>query len=299
VSRLLRSAHPGLDVELVVVETAGDQRLDVPVWELGGQGVFVKEVEAAVLDGRADVAVHSAKDLPSLSPPGLVIGAVPLRGDPRDALVGARLADLPPGAIVATGSVRRRAQLAWLRPDLTFVGLRGNIATRLAQRPDGGVVVVAAAALQRLGLLDSPITVDILPPSVLLPQVGQGTMAVECRSDDPSSSALIAAIDDTDTHRALTAERAFLAQLGGGCDLPVGAYATRQADGVLAVEGLLASLDGRILLRQRLVASAGDAALVGDAALAGDAALGCAVAHALLEAGGAALLEGSSGRVAG
>ena len=284
--RLLRSAHPNLDVELVVVETGGDQRLDVPVWELGGQGVFVKEIEAALLDGRADVAVHSAKDLPSLSPPGLVIGAAPRRGDPRDALVGARLADLSPGATVATGSVRRRAQLAWLRPDLTFVGLRGNIATRLSKCPEGGAVVVAAAALQRLGLPDAGVDVDILPPSVLLPQVGQGVIAVECRIDDQSATALIEVIDDTETHRALTAERAFLAHLGGGCDLPVGAYATLQPDGVVEMEGLLASLDGRILLRQRLAASDGDAAL------------GVAVAQGLLEAGGAALLEGFADTVA-
>ncbi len=169
-------------VELVVIATSGDQRRDVPVWELGGQGVFVKEVQAAVLDGRADVAVHSAKDLPSWTPEGLVLAAITERADPRDALVGTRLADLQPGAQVATGSVRRRAQLAWVRPDLTFTGLRGNIGTRLERVPDGGAVVVAAAALARLGLLDR--AAEILPTAVMLPQVGQGAIGVECRAGD-------------------------------------------------------------------------------------------------------------------
>jgi hydroxymethylbilane synthase len=162
----------GGDAELVVVETTGDQRLDQPIWELGGKGVFVKEVQRAVLDGRADLAVHSAKDLPSETPEGLVLGAVPERGDARDALVGARLAQLPQGATVATGSRRRQVQLAGLRPDLAFVGLRGNMATRLAKASEVDAVVVAAVALERLGLahhLSETFEVD-----VLVPQVGQG-----------------------------------------------------------------------------------------------------------------------------
>src|SRR5580704_1977506 len=164
----LRTAHPDLTVELVVVSTTGDRRQDLPVWEIGGQGVFVKEVQAAVLEGRADVAVHSAKDLPSTSAPGLLLAAFPGRADPRDALVGAPLAALGPGALVATGSVRRRAQLAWVRPDLTFTGLRGNVATRLDRVPAGGAAVVAAAALERLGLADR--AAEILAVEVMLPQ---------------------------------------------------------------------------------------------------------------------------------
>ena len=187
---------PGLAVELVLITTSGDQRRDVPVWELGGQGVFVKEVQAAVLDGRADLAVHSAKDLPSWTAEGLVLEAVLERADARDALVGSRLADLQPGALVATGSVRRRAQLAWVRPDLTFAGLRGNIGTRLDRVPDGGAVVVAAAALARLGLLGR--AAEILPPAIMLPQVGQGAIAVECRAGDGDTRAALAAIDDAD-----------------------------------------------------------------------------------------------------
>jgi hydroxymethylbilane synthase len=249
VARLLRVTDPDLEVGLVVVDTTGDRRADIPVWDMGGQGVFVKEVQAAVFDRRADMAVHSAKDLPSSTAPGLALAAVPLRADPRDALVGGSLATLVPGALVATGSVRRRAQLAWLRPDLTFTGLRGNIPTRLERVPPGGAVVVAAAALVRLGLADR--ATEILPTELMLPQVGQGAIAVECRADDGVTRALLAAIDAPRLRAAVTAERAYLARLGGGCDLPVGAFArpaTAAAD-ELVVEGMMASLDGRLVLR--------------------------------------------------
>ncbi|HEX7443488.1 MAG TPA: hydroxymethylbilane synthase, partial [Acidimicrobiales bacterium] len=171
VAALLRAADPAVEVEVVVVDTVGDRRQDIPIWEMGGKGVFAKEVQAAVLDGRADIAVHSAKDLPSGSPEGLVIAAVPHRGDPRDVLVGSTLADLAPGALVATGSARRRAQLAWARPDLTFAGLRGNIETRLAKAAGFGAIVMALAPMERLGLTDH--IGEVLEPSVVLPQVGQ------------------------------------------------------------------------------------------------------------------------------
>ena len=212
-ARVLRGAHPGLP------RRAGrdfDGRATsagtCPVWELGGQGVFVKEVQAAVLDGRADMAVHSAKDLPSSTPEGLVLAAVTARADPRDALVGSRLDDLAPGARVATGSVRRRAQLAWIRPDLTFTGLRGNIATRLDRVPEGGALVVASAALERLGLAGR--AAEILPVAVMLPQVGQGAIGVECRAGDDDARAALEAVDDPDTRTEVTAERAYLARLG-------------------------------------------------------------------------------------
>ena len=284
-ARLLRGADPELDVNLVVVETAGDQRLDVPIWEIGGQGVFVKEVQAAVLEGRADLAVHSAKDLPSLQTPGLVIGSVPGRGDARDALVGSRLEDLPAGALIATGSVRRRAQLAWLRPDLTFSGLRGNISTRLSKVPSGGAVVVAAAALQRLGLSDRAS--DLLDPSVMLPQVGQGALAVECREDDAELLHVLRGIEHRPSRLAVDCERGFLARLGGGCDLPVGAYARVDDDDVV-VEGMLASADGRVMLR-----STRHAALEGAGDTARQAAdVGADLAGDLLSSGGAELLAG-------
>jgi hydroxymethylbilane synthase len=240
----------GRDVEAVVVDTSGDRRGDVPIWEIGGQGVFVKEVQAAVLDGRADVAVHSAKDLPSSPTPGLVLAAVPEREDPRDALVGSKLDELAPGAVVATGSVRRRAQLAWIRPDLTFAGLRGNIATRLARAPRYDAVVVALAALRRLGRTDR--VAEALDPSVMLPQVSQGALAVECRLDDEATRAALQAVDHAASRRAVDAERAFLAELGGSCDLPVGAYAQPVGAGDLELSGMVSSLDGRLMLRHAM-----------------------------------------------
>ena len=276
VSALLAPA--GIEVVPVVVETSGDRLLDRPIWELGGKGVFVKEVQAAVLDGRADVAVHSAKDLPSVTVDGLVLAAVPERGDPRDALVGCALADLPTGALVATGSVRRRAQLAWLRPDLTFTGLRGNIATRLGKALDFGAIVMAAAALERLGLAER--ATEVLSPDVMLPQVGQGALAIESRADDTATLIALAGIEHGPSRVAVDAERGFLAELGGDCDLPAGAHATVAGDGSLVLEGLLASLDGHVVLRETRTGASSDAAAVGHA-----------LARALLDDhGGAALL---------
>ncbi|MBQ89855.1 MAG: hydroxymethylbilane synthase [Acidimicrobiaceae bacterium] len=233
-------------VDLIIVETTGDLDRTTPLEQLGGQGVFVKEVQAAVLDGRADVAVHSAKDLPAATPEGLVLAAVPGRGDPRDALVGARWADLPEGATVATGSIRRRAHLAHRRPDLRFAGLRGNIATRLAKAVEFDAVVVAMAALDRLGL--APDVVDPLDPDVLLPQVGQGALALECRTDDDATLELLARIEDPDARRAVDAERGFLAELGAGCDLPIAAHATVRPDGAVELTAALSSSDGDVLL---------------------------------------------------
>jgi hydroxymethylbilane synthase len=241
----------GVDVDVVVVQTEGDRRTDVPIEQIGGTGVFVKEVQAAVLDGRADFAVHSAKDLPSaaeLQPEGLVIASVPERGDARDCLVGSTLTDLRPGALIATGSVRRRVQLANLRPDLTFTGLRGNIDTRLSKAASYSAIVMAATALQRLGRTEA--VAELLDPSVMLPQVAQGALAIECREDDAGVRAVLAAVEHRPSRRAVDAERSFLAALGGGCDLPVGAYATASGDAWLHVEGLMASHDGRVVLRR-------------------------------------------------
>jgi hydroxymethylbilane synthase len=268
----------GRPAELLVVSTRGDERRDVEIHRLGGTGVFVKEVEQAVLDGRADLAVHSAKDLPSTTDAGLVLGAIPERADPRDALVGSSLDGLPTGALVATGSVRRRAQLASLRPDLQFTGLRGNLETRIARAADADVdaVVVAVAALERLGR--GTEATEVLEPSTMLPQVAQGALAVECRADDAETIALLVAIDDEQAHRCVRAERAFLAELGGGCDLPVGALA-RVAGGEIVLTVLLASLDGRIVVRAH-------------ARGADPHATGLAAATALLDgAGGRALLD--------
>jgi len=246
VRRLLLDAGAP-EVELVVVRTTGDRVTDVPVERIGGQGAFVKEVQTAVAGGAADLAVHSAKDLPSRTPDGLVLACVPERVDPRDALVGRRLDELPPGGTVASGSVRRRAQLAWLRPDLTFVELRGNMATRIERARATGAGVVAAAALLRLGLEHEMS--QILETDVMCPQVAQGAIAVECRTDDAELREALDALDDSAAHRAVRAERAFLATLGGGCTLPLGAYATTGHGGELVVTGMLASRDGHVVLR--------------------------------------------------
>lgn len=265
----------GGDVELVVVSTTGDRRRDVPIHAIGGQGVFTKEVQDAVLDGRADVAVHSAKDLPSTTADGLLLASVPERADPRDALVGSTLDDLPTGATVATGSVRRRAQLAHARPDLAFVDLRGNMDTRLAQAANHGAVVVALAALIRLGLGGE--VAEVLDTELMLPQVAQGALAIECRADDERSRARLAAIEHGPSRRAVDAERAFLAAIGSGCDLPVGALAAIVGDEV-RLTALLASLDGHVVLREH--GSGTD-----------PVAVGAATADRLLhESGGATLL---------
>ena len=234
----------------MVVATTGDLRSDEPIHEMGGKGVFVKEVQAAVLEGRAELAVHSAKDLPSLTPDGLALVAVPERADPRDVLIGCSLTDLPAQATVATGSIRRRAQLAHLRSDLQFAELRGNIATRLEKAEAFDAIVMAAAALDRLELV--PAISDRLGVDVLVPQVGQGALAVECRADDSDLIEMLAGIDDPPSRAAVDAERAFLAELGGGCDLPAGAYATVE-DSQIEIEALIAAPDGSVVLRERAV----------------------------------------------
>ncbi|HEX8805038.1 MAG TPA: hydroxymethylbilane synthase [Acidimicrobiales bacterium] len=277
---LVRAVDPGVEADVQVVETQGDRRLDVPIWELGGKGVFAKEVQAAVLDGRADVAVHSAKDLPSATPEGLVIAAVPERGDPRDALVGARLDDLPEGGLVLTGSLRRRAQLAHRRPDLRFGSLRGNMQTRLARADEPGVdaVVVAATALDRLGLGDR--IAERLDPAVMLPQVAQAALAVECRADAAATRRLLARIEHRTSRQAVDAERGVLAELGGDCSLPAAAHAT-VSDGRVHLAALVASEDGTVVVRHEVVGGAG-----------GGPELGRSLARHLLDAEGGAKLLG-------
>ena len=239
VASLIRRAHPHVEVELVFVETTGDRRQDVSLHSIGGQGVFVKEVQNAVLDGRADLAVHSAKDLPSATAEGLVIAAFGERRDPHDVLVGRSLADLANGATVATGSVRRRTQLAALRPDLVFTELRGNIPTRLEKVPADGAIVMAAAALEILGWSDR--IAESLAVERMVPAVGQGAVAVECRADDSRVIDLLEAVDHRATRRSVEIERAFLAELGSGCSLPIGGY-----DDGRHLRVFLASDDGRI-----------------------------------------------------
>ncbi|MBK5222537.1 MAG: hydroxymethylbilane synthase [Acidimicrobiia bacterium] len=258
VAALLRGIDPTIVVEAVVVTTTADARQDIPISAMGGKGVFVKEVQAAVLDGRADIAVHSAKDLPSITHPDLAIAAVPERGDPRDALVGSTLAGLHPDSHVATGSQRRQAQLAHHRPGMRFSTLRGSIATRLEKASAFDAIVVAHAALQRLGLTD--LASEVLDPDVMLPQVGQGALAIEARQGDRGLLDVLAGIDHPSSRRTLEAERAFLAELGGDCDLPAGAYAVIVNDDVVRVDALIGSVDGMAMLRERVEARDGVAA---------------------------------------
>ena len=228
------------NVDVVIVSTSGDRDQITPQHEIGGKGIFVKEIQAAVLDGRADLAVHSAKDMPAISPDALCLGAVPERADPRDVLIGCRLHDLPEAARIGTGSVRRRAQLAALRPDLQFDELRGNIATRLDRLGDFDAIVMAAAALDRLDL--HPDEVDVMGIEQMVPQVGQGTLAIECRADHAGAIDALAAITHAESKALFESERAFLLELGGDCTLPAGACATTVAGG-FSITGFLASED--------------------------------------------------------
>ncbi|MDH3679498.1 MAG: hydroxymethylbilane synthase [Acidimicrobiia bacterium] len=251
VAQLLQAANPGLDVELVGIDTAADLDLSRSIDQIGGKGAFSKEIQQLVLADRADLAVHSAKDLQATIPDGLVIGAYPERGTVHDCLVGARLADLPSGATVATGSARRRALLLDVRPDLNVAGLRGNIGTRLSRLADHDAIVMAAVALERLG--EEPDVVDDLDPESFVPQVGQGALAVECRAIDERMRELLASIDHEPTRVVVGAERSFLAELGGDCDLPAGANAQLGSDGKLTIRGVLAPDRNGALLRGEVV----------------------------------------------
>jgi hydroxymethylbilane synthase len=251
----LRSAWPELRVELVTVVTEGDRRRDVPAAALGGKGIFTAAVQQVVLAGQADLAVHSAKDLPAAQVPGLVLAAVPERDDPRDVLVGRQrltgLDDLAPGARVGTGSPRRVALLHFLRPDLEVVPLRGNVDSRV-RRVHGGeldAVVLAAAGLRRLGLAAEAVPLD---PETFIPAPGQGTLAVEAREDDTHALGLLGALTHRPSRVALRAERSFLRRLGGSCTLPAGALLRPLDAGPLELHGFLSALDGKGLVRERL-----------------------------------------------
>ena len=239
-----------MDVELVLVTTTGDTNRHIQLKDIKERGIFVKEVQIMVAEGDADVAAHSAKDLPSsFGFDGLMLASVPERRDPRDALVGKALAEIPVGGTVATGSVRRQAQLAALRPDLQFVGLRGNIPTRVAKAVEVDAVVVAVAGVTWIGYEDR--LVEILDPETFIPQVGQGALAAECREDDKELLEVLHEIEDMRSRIAVEAERGFLGRLGGGCDVPVGAYASWTDYQTLAVRGLIAQLDGTNIIKRR------------------------------------------------
>lgn len=258
VADLLRRAHPHLDIRIEVIVTKGDRVLDKPLPVIGGKGLFTAELEAVLRQGRVDAAVHSLKDLPVEDAPGLTIGLTPARADVRDVLIcpaGRTLDELPAGAMVGTSSPRRGAQLLAYRPDLVIKSIRGNVDTRIRKAREGqyDAVVLAAAGVTRLGLTDA-IT-QYLPLELMLPAPGQGVLGVQCRADDERTLGLLAAVEDPAARAAAQAERAFLAGLGGGCSIPVAAYA--QASGAsLHLRGLVASPDGKRILR---VAGEGEA----------------------------------------
>jgi hydroxymethylbilane synthase len=282
VASLLRNAHAGLEVELLPMSTQGDRILDRSLAAIGGKGLFIKELEIALAERRADIAVHSMKDVPAEMPEGFVIAAFLARADPRDALLsrrGSALSDLPEGAKVGTSSLRRRAQILAARPDLSIEPLRGNVDTRLSRLGNGALdaIVLACAGLVRLGL-ESHITAR-LAPGTMLSAVGQGAIGIECRSDDTHTRALVSALDDALTHTALAAERSFARTLGGSCQSPIAALA-RVEQGLLRLDGLVAEPDGSRLLRE---------SISGDSARA--AGLGEELAQRLLQSGARELLE--------
>jgi len=266
----------GVAVEPLVVVTSGDKDQSAPIHQIGGKGVFAKEVQKAVLDKSADFAVHSLKDLPSLTPEGLKLVAVSSRGDPRDALVGSSLQGLPVEGHVATGSVRRKAQLAALRPDLNFHELRGNIETRLAKAENFDAIVVSAVALARLGL--QPKAMEILEPEIMLPQVGQGALGIEIRTDDLEINEILLRIQNPVSRVEVDAERSFLAALGADCRSPIASYAIHK-NNQIRLRSLAASDDGKIILTDDRIGDDG-------------IELGKLAANALIENGAKSLFKG-------
>jgi hydroxymethylbilane synthase len=254
-------AARGHECRIEIIKTTGDKITDVPLAKVGTKGLFTKEIEEALLDGRADLAVHSLKDLPTELPEGLVLAAVPEREDPRDAVVGKKLADLPQGAKVGTSSLRRAAQLRAMRPDLQVESVRGNLDTRLRKLDEGqyDAILLAAAGLKRLGWGDR--IAEILPAEVMCSAVGQGALAIETRDGGAGFDAC-AALDHKATHAAVTAERGVLGALGGGCQVPIGAHATVE-DGRLRLMAMVASPDGAETVRAEAEGAVADAEALG------------------------------------
>ena len=264
----LRRLHPSLTVELLVIKTQGDKITDVALSEIGGKGLFTKEIEAALLSGEVDLAVHSLKDLPTDIPDGLRIAAYTAREDPRDALVtraGLSLDDLPEGAVVGTSSLRRQAQLRACRPDLQFVDLRGNVDTRIRKLREQGLagIVLAMAGINRLGV--QGVGVRPLDPAICLPAPGQGILGLEVREGDDRTAGLIAPLGDPAALVCAVAERTLLAALGGGCQVPIGAVAEVQ-DETLHLRAMVASVHGTRIVRVDARGPAADAADLGERA---------------------------------
>jgi len=272
-------AATGMEAETIIIKTSGDKMQQAPLTQIGGKGIFIKELEEALLEESIDLAVHSVKDVPTEIPSRLMFPAVCRRDDVRDCLVGSTLANLRDGARVGTSSLRRQAQLRHLRPDLDLRDLRGNVDTRLRKVESGEyeAVMVAKAGLDRLGL--SQRISEILAPDVCMPAVGQGAIALECRLKDTEAGDLVAPLDDAETRAAIIAERALLSALHGGCQVPLGAWA-RIERGELVLEACVCSVDGSQYIKQRATAPAEQAAQLGEH-----------MARVLVEAGAQSILE--------
>lgn len=282
VATLLKNAHPGLKVELVPMTTQGDRILDRPLANIGGKGLFIKELELAMSEHRADIAVHSMKDVPSDMPPGFMLAAMLPRADPRDAFISTRyknFASLPQGARVGTSSLRRQCQLKYARPDLELITLRGNVDTRLRKLDEQhyDAIILAAAGLIRLGL-ESRIT-EYFSPDQSVPAVGQGIIGIECRSDDANNIAFVSALNDSQAWQCCAAERAFAQRLEGSCQSPIAGFATLSGDR-LQLHGVIGSPDGREMYRGSHPGNVADAE-----------AIGVRLAEELLKDGAEQLLE--------
>lgn len=250
----IESHHPDISVELIRIKTKGDKIIDSPLAKIGGKGLFVKEIEDALLRKDVDLAVHSIKDVPAELPDGLCLPVFPEREDPRDAFISrsyATLSDLPEGANIGTGSLRRSSQLLNIRPDLQIVPLRGNVDTRLKRLDAGNMdaVVLAAAGLNRLGL--SKMITELLPPDTLLPAIGQGALGLEIREDDGRTLEILSFMTHRQTEQAVRAERAFLKRLEGGCQVPIAGFAVIEGTSII-LKGMVAELDGSIIIKDEI-----------------------------------------------
>ena len=282
VKNQIEQQYPGTTVELVKITTKGDKILDVPLAKVGGKGLFVKEIEDALLDKRVDLAVHSMKDVPAELPDGLQVAIVPEREIPQDAFISVKyktVDELPEGAVIGTSSLRRKSQLACLRPDLVIKDLRGNLDTRLRKLDEGefDAIILAGAGLNRLGMQDRITT--LFTPEQMLPAIGQGSLGIELRIADSELLEGMQFLHDNKTATAVTAERSFLLRLEGGCQVPIGGHATVEGDTVRLV-GLIADIDGKVILKEELSGPADTAE-----------EMGRSLADTLLAAGGKAILD--------
>jgi len=282
VQALLQETNPGVVIEIEIIQTTGDKILDKPLVQIGDKGLFTKEIEIALVDGAIDLAVHSFKDLPTQLPEGLIISSIPERDSPFDALISRQsssLSGLPANPVIATGSLRRKAQIMVARPDAEVVDIRGNVNTRLQKFHDSDwdALIMAEAGMRRMGWVDK--ISGVLSIDEMLPAPAQGALAIETRIDDQRTIALVESINDSDTSVGVEAERAFLAELEGGCQVPIAAYSIIDGE-IMTLHGLISSLDGKNLVRRTTEASLSNPALTG-----------CSLAQAIKTNGGQEIID--------